>query len=291
MTMGPTPFAQALPGISPGIYDAPDFHAIADIAYREAGLVLSEGKAMLVYSRLAALVRTSGCATFGSYVMRIREDAHERGKAIGALTTQHTFFFREAHQFDHLRDALRPQLIARAEQGRPVRLWSAGCSTGEEAWSLAMTLLGPDRVAGERIARHDIRILASDIAAPALATAQAARYRAADLKSVPDDLALSWATIDGDNARIAPELHAIVRFRALNLLAPWPMAGRFDAIFCRNVMIYFDTPTRERLLSRFAEILTPGGTLYIGHSERMTGAPIAQFTQIAPMIYRAATAA
>jgi len=280
------PFADTLPGISPGIYDAADFHAIAAIAYREAGIVLAEGKAMLVYSRLAALVRTSGCATFGSYVLRIREDAGERTKAIGALTTNHTFFYREAHHFDHFRDAVRPHLIERLERGEPVRLWSAGCSTGEEPWSLAMTLLGPDHTAGAALARRDIRILASDIATHALNTAQAARYRTTELSALPPGLREAWTTIDGDHATIAPDLRAIVRLRPLNLLDTWPMARRFDAIFCRNVMIYFDNPTKERLVSRFADILAPGGMLYVGHSERVSGRALARFTPAGPTIYR-----
>jgi chemotaxis protein methyltransferase CheR len=290
MTIAST-FAQVMPGISPGIYAAPDFQAISEIAYREAGIVLPEGKAMMVYSRLASLVRTSGCATFASYVIRIREDAGERMKAIGALTTNHTFFYREAHHFDHFRDTVRPQLIQRLKQGEAVRLWSAGCSSGEETWSLAMTLLGPDRKAGAALARQNIRILASDIATHALTTAQAARYRGADLKPVPDALRQAWTTMDGDCAEIAAELRAIVRFRPLNFLEAWPMKGLFDVIFCRNVMIYFDNLTKERLVSRFAEMLTPDGTLYVGHSERVTGPALTQLTPMGPTVYRRKTAA
>ena len=110
-------FSDALPGISPDVYGAEDFRAISEIAYREAGIVLPEGKAMLVYSRLAPLVRESGCATFGAYVLRIREVGDERQKAICALTTNHTFFYRESHHFDHFRDSLRPHLVRRLEQG------------------------------------------------------------------------------------------------------------------------------------------------------------------------------
>ncbi len=284
-------FDLAVAGISPGIYAAADFHAIAEIAYAEAGIVLPEGKAMLVYSRLASLVRTSGCATFGSYVMRIREHAGERSKAIGALTTNHTYFYREAHHFDHFRDHVRPHLVRRLERGDPVRMWSAGCASGEETWSLAMALLGPDHAGGAALARHDIRILATDIATHALAAAQAAHYRTTDMQAVPDDLRAAWVTIDDDGARIAPELRAIVRFRTLNLLGAWPMAGRFDVIFCRNVMIYFDSPTRERLVSRFADLLTPDGLLYLGHSERVTGPALDRFVLQAPTIYRMNTAA
>jgi chemotaxis protein methyltransferase CheR len=281
-----TPFATMLPGISPGVYGADDFRAISAIAHREAGIVLPEGKAMLVYSRLAPLVRTSGCATFGAYVLRIREDQGERQRAICALTTNHTFFYREAHHFDHFRDTVRPQLLRRLEQGGKVRLWSAGCSSGEETWSLAMTLLGPDRQAGLALARKDLRILASDIATHALSRAVAARYAGDDLKPVPEPLRTAWTVRDGDTVEIAPALRGLVRFRTLNLLGEWPMQTRFDVIFCRNVMIYFDNPTKERLVARFAGMLAGEGTLYIGHSERVTGPALDDLVPMGPTVYR-----
>ncbi|MFN3553776.1 MAG: CheR family methyltransferase [Novosphingobium meiothermophilum] len=276
----------SMPGISPGIYDNADFRAIADIAHAEAGIVLPAGKAMLVYSRLAPLVRDSGCATFGSYVMRIRENAAERQKAICALTTNHTFFYREAHHFEHFAQHVRPGYVQRLQTGGKVRLWSAGCSSGEETWSLLMTLLGTDPAEGKAIARRDLRLLASDIAAHALAKARSATYRAEDLKAVPEALRRIWTESEGEDAVIAPEVQQLARFRMLNLLGPWPMQGRFDTIFCRNVMIYFDNPTKERLVQRFAEVLSPGGWLYIGHSERVTGPALDLLSTEGPTIYR-----
>jgi chemotaxis protein methyltransferase CheR len=279
-----------LPGISPGVYSAQDFAAVSEIAHREAGIVLAEGKAMLVYSRLAPLVRDSGCATFGSYIMRIREDQVERNRAIMALTTNHTFFYREAHHFAHFAETVRPDMLARLGRGEKARLWSAGCSSGEETWSLLMTLLGPDRAAGERIAKSDLRLLASDIAAHALRKAETGRYRTEELKAVPEPLARAWtapaAGSGTDELEIAPAVRALARFRTLNLLGQWPMQGRFDAIFCRNVMIYFDNPTKERLVARFADALAPGGWLYVGHSERVTGPALAKLTPAGPTIYR-----
>jgi chemotaxis protein methyltransferase CheR len=277
-----------LPGISPGIYSAADFAAVSEIAHREAGIVLAEGKAMLVYSRLAPLVRDSGCATFGSYVMRIREDAPERNRAIMALTTNHTFFYREAHHFEHFAKTVRPELTSRLGRGGKARLWSAGSSSGEETWSLLMTLLGPDRAAGERIAQGDVRLLASDIAAHALRKAEAARYRTEELKAVPEALTRAWTapTPGGEDLEIAAPVRALARFRTLNLLGPWQMQGQFDVIFCRNVMIYFDNPTKERLVARFAEALVPGGWLYVGHSERVTGPALGRLTSAGPTIYR-----
>ncbi len=279
---------ETLPGISPGIYSAQDFAAVSEIAHREAGIVLAEGKAMLVYSRLAPLVRDSGCATFGSYILRIREDAAERNRAIMALTTNHTFFYREAHHFAHFAETVRPGMIARLARGEKARLWSAGSSSGEETWSLLMTLLGPDRAAGERIAHGDVRLLGSDIAAHALRKAEAARYRAEDLKPVPEALTRAWAApLPGsDDMEIAPTVRAMARFRTLNLLGQWPMQGKFDVIFCRNVMIYFDNPTKERLVARFADALVPGGWLYVGHSERVTGQALQTLTSAGPTIYR-----
>ena len=277
---------ETLPGISPGIYSAHDFAAVSEIAHREAGIVLAEGKAMLVYSRLAPLVRDSGCATFGSYILRIREDAAERNRAIMALTTNHTFFYREAHHFAHFAETVRPGMIARLGRGEKARLWSAGSSSGEETWSLLMTLLGPDRAAGERIARGDVRLLASDIAAHALRKAEAARYRADEIKAVPDPLPRIWSVPAGDEVEIAPAVRSMARFRTLNLHGPWPMQGKFDVIFCRNVMIYFDNPTKERLVARFAEALVPGGWLYVGHSERVTGPALQTLATAGPTIYR-----
>lgn len=278
-------FDTGLPGVSPGVYGPADFKAVSEIAHREAGIVLPPGKAMLVYSRLAPLVRDSGCQTFGAYVLRIREDAEERKRAICALTTNHTFFYREAHHFEHFAHEVRPRLIEQLNRGGKVRIWSAGCSSGEEIWSLVMTLLGPDRSQGQRIAQGDVRVLASDIATHAITKAEAARYRQEDLKPVPEALRRAWTVPDGAEATIAPEARALVRFRHLNLLGDWPMAGAFDVIFCRNVMIYFDNPTKERLVSRFADKLVPNGHLYIGHSERVTGPALDTLFNMGPTIY------
>lgn len=279
-------FADPLPGISPGIYGADDFHAIADMVHEEAGIVLSSGKAMLVYSRIAPLVRASGLGTFAAYIDRIRDDGTERGKAIGALTTNHTFFYREAHHFTHFANEVRPRVLSRLNAGQPVRLWSAGCSSGEETWSLVLTLLGEDRSEGARIAQRDLRILASDIAAHALRKAAAGEYAAQDLDPVPARLRQNWTVPQGDALHIGDEARRVVRFRPLNLQDEWPITRPFDAIFCRNVMIYFDQETKERLIERFARQLAPGGFLYIGHSERATGPGMALLEPAGPTIYR-----
>lgn len=275
-----------IPGVSPDIYSAKDFAQIAKIIYDVAGIVLPQGKAMLVYSRLAPLVRNAGSITFSKYIEQISTDATELNKAVAALTTNHTFFYREAHHFDHLRTELRPHLLEKLRSRQPVRLWSAGCSSGEETWSIMMTLLGPDRNAGLEIARSDLRALASDLAPHAIQRAEAATYPAKDLKPVPEDLRKAWTSEQNGQSVIGDPLRSIVRFRQLNLLGDWPMKGKFDFIFCRNVMIYFDNPTKERLVKRFCDALAPNGFLYIGHSERVTGPAANDFQLVGPTIYR-----
>ncbi|WP_067733998.1 CheR family methyltransferase [Novosphingobium naphthalenivorans] len=275
-----------IPGVSPEIYSAADFAQIAKIIYSAAGIVLPQGKAMLVYSRIAPLVRAAGSVTFSRYIELIGEDPEELNKAVAALTTNHTFFYREAHHFDHLRTELRPRLVEKLRHRQPVRVWSAGCSSGEETWSIVMSLLGPDRSDGINLARGDLRILASDIAPHAIRKAEAATYPAKDLKPVPEELRRAWATENGDQAVMADAMRQIVRFRLLNLHGDWPIKGQFDFIFCRNVMIYFDNPTKERLVKRFADVLVPGGFLYIGHSERVTGPAANDFQLVGPTIYR-----
>ncbi|MEJ2409068.1 MAG: protein-glutamate O-methyltransferase CheR [Novosphingobium sp.] len=275
-----------IPGVSPDIYSAADFARIAKVIYGEAGIVLPQGKAMLVYSRIAPLVRAAGSVTFSKYIELIGEDAAELNKAVAALTTNHTFFYREEHHFDHLRNELRPRLIEKLRNRKPVRIWSAGCSSGEETWSILMTLLGPNRSDGLNIARGDIRVLATDIAPHAIQRAEAATYPAKDLKPVPQDLRDAWTTEKDGQAVMSDTMRQIVRFRLLNLHGDWPIKGHFDFIFCRNVMIYFDNPTKERLVKRFADVLDPGGFLYIGHSERVTGPAANDLQLVGPTIYR-----
>ncbi len=276
----------AVPGISPGVYGTRDFQAVAAMVRAEAGIVLPPGKAMLVYSRLAPLVRSSGLGTFGAYLTAIATDGEARRKAVCALTTNHTFFYREEHHFQHFASQVRPHLIGMLGRKEPVRLWSAGCSSGEETWSLVMTLLGPDKPEGKALARQDVKVLASDIADHALARASAARCDAKALDAVPAPLRVAWTQSQGDEVTIASELRDMVQFRRLNLHGEWPMRRHFQTIFCRNVMIYFDQSGKEQLLARFANQLEPGGYLYIGHSERVSGPAEAMLENVGPTIYR-----
>jgi len=274
-----------VPGVSPSVYDKRDFAAIAELVYGESANVLPQGKAMLVYSRIAPLVRKSGKTTFADYVALIRNDPGERKQAVEALTTNHTFFYREAHHFEHFAETVRPQLLPRLQAGEKVRLWSAGCSSGEETWSLVLTLLGADLREGKQVAKRDLRVLASDLSRKVLQKASEGIYAKADVKDVPKALCDNWLTSNEGKVSVGAEARSIVRFRELNLHNDWPMKQKFDAIFCRNVMIYFDLPTNERLLARFTAQLKPGGYLYIGHSERVSGPAAALLDAVGPTIY------
>jgi chemotaxis protein methyltransferase CheR len=276
----------AFPGVSEQVYSRKDFEAIRAMIYSQAGIVLPPGKSTLVYSRIAPLVRESNAGTFSNYIQRIQNDPVEARKAVCALTTNHTFFWREPHHFEYFRDQIRPALVQKLAQGGSVRIWSAGSSSGEEVYSLIMTLLGTDSREARMIMDADIAILASDLADHALVKAKAAQYDAEAVEPLPADLRSKWVKVTGGVAKIAPEAANMVRFRTLNLLGQWPIKRQFDVIFCRNVMIYFDQQTRERLISRFADQLVSRGHLFIGHSERVSGPAEAHLDLVNLTTYR-----
>lgn len=282
----PAPLFDALPGVSPNVYGEKDFLAMAQMMRAEAGIMLPPGKAILVYSRLAPLVRASNLGTFAAYIVMIRQNAEERRKAVCALTTNHTFFYRESHHFEHFTREVRPQLVEMLGAGEAVRMWSAGCSSGEEVFSLAMAMLGPDHSAGRQLAAQDLRILGSDIADPPLIKARQGRYDLRDVTHLPAALRTAWCNADATHMVVGPELREIVQFKRLNLHQDWPMRRSFQLILCRNVMIYFDQPTKQKLVTRLAEQLVPGGFLYIGHSERVSGPGEALLEHVGPTIYR-----
>lgn len=263
-----------------------DFDAIAGIMMQEAGISLAPNKANLVYSRLAKRLRALGLKNFAQYCALVSAEAEaERQTMIAALTTNVTRFFREPHHFEHLKTQILPGLIARARKAQKIRLWSAACSSGQEPYSMALTLLGlmPDA------AKYDIRILATDIDPNVLAAGAEGVYEAALAESVPPGLRERWFTPlkDGSNRlRIAEDARAIVKFRKLNLIGQWPMRTRFQAIFCRNVVIYFENGTQEQIWSRMLPLLDAQGALYIGHSERVTGAAESLLRSDGITIYR-----
>lgn len=247
-----------------------DFRYISTFAADYAGIVLPDSKRDMVYSRLTRRLRALRLPSFAHYCDRLRSgDATELSFFINALTTNLTSFFREPHHFEYLRKTLLPQLLACHERDRRLRLWSAGCSTGEEPYSIAMTL-------SEAIPKPeswDIKILATDLDSDVLDRAAAGVYGMDRLNTLERSQLTRWFRrgrgTQGGRARVADGLRAMIRFRRLNLMENWPMHGRFDVIFCRNVVIYFDKSTQRRLFDRFARQLHDHGQLFVGHSESL----------------------
>jgi chemotaxis protein methyltransferase CheR len=263
-------------------YSEQDFRAIAGMLRQDAGINLPPGKSTLVYARLAKRLRALGVSTFNAYVEHLAsaDGTEERRHMVTALTTNVTRFFREPHHFEHLRSAVLPGLLREAAQkGRRVRLWSAACSTGQEAYSIAAVVadLMPEA------ANSDVRILATDIDPVVLEQARAGRY--ASLEGVPAGLR-RWFKQDGAEWAALPVLHSLLSFKELNLTRPWPLRGPFDAVLCRNVAIYFDAEVQSRLWQGFTGVIAPGGMLYIGHSERLSAPASEAFDNVGITAYR-----
>lgn len=279
-----------VPGISPQVYQNADFQRIAQLLKAEAGIVLSDKKTMLAYSRLAPLVRSSGRGTFREYLDQVMQDKAERAKLVASLTTNHTYFNREPHHFAHFVETVRDDIIERSQCGEQVRIWSAGSSSGEEIHSLMMYLLGESKSEGQRIAEGKLLVLASDLAAHAVSAARSATYEAEAVNKMPKKLRMAWCNEGTGDAQglvtIAKVITDLIRYRRLNLLRAWPFDALFDVIFCRNVMIYFDEPTKADLVLRFAQRLKPGGYLYIGHSERVSGPALDLLELVGSTIYK-----
>ncbi len=253
-------------------FTAQDYRRIAALIHADAGIDLRESKAELVYSRLAKRVRALNLDSFRDYCDLVEgpDSRGERLEMLSALTTNVTRFFRERPHFDHLERQVLPSLIALARKGEKVRIWSAGCSTGQEPYSVALSLLSLEPQA----ALLDVKVLATDIDPRVIATGREGVYPDGALEDVPASLRARYFSPDAatpHSYRIADEPKKIVSFRTLNLNGEWPMQGLFHVIFCRNVVIYFDERGQRNLWSRFASKLADGGWLYVGHSERVAG--------------------
>lgn len=244
-----------------------EFRRIAERVFAIAGIVLKDHKRQMVYTRLSRRLRSLNLSSFTDYMDLL--DGSGAGAELtefcNAVTTNLTSFFRESHHFDHLREEVLSPLAGGASR---IRIWSAGCSTGEEPYSIAMTA----RAMGRSLASADLRILATDLDTNVLGKAKAGVYPEARTTDVPADLRSgSMARRSAGEIEMTPAVKSLIAFRQLNLLHPWPFRGPFDAIFCRNVLIYFDAETKAALVRRFAEALTATGTLYLGHSESLLG--------------------
>lgn len=247
------------------------FARIAALAHSEAGIVLSKSKESMVKSRLTRRLRALKIQDFDTYLDFLEKDADasEMSHFVSALTTNVSHFFREEHHFATLRNDILPILHAKLKLGQSIRIWSAGCSNGQEPYSIAMTLLefDPD------ISKYDIKILATDIDPEVLQCAVEGKYSGTMTSGLPQEFQNKYFTVHNGNnddvLEIKSQVKELVSFRQLNLHAKWPMNGSFDVIFCRNVVIYFDDETQVQLYRRFATSLNEKGWLLLGHSERL----------------------
>ncbi len=238
-----------------------DFERARAMIRRSAGIALADGKHEMVYSRLARRLRATGTGSFTAYLDALERDtdAHEWQSFTNALTTNLTAFFREPHHF--------PLLADHARGRSQMTVWCSASSTGEEPYSIAMTLC---EAYGTQ--EPPVRIVATDIDTDVLATAAAGIYPAERVASLPAPQLrrhfLKGSGTQSGLVRVRPELRRLIEFMPLNLLAPrWSLSTAFDAIFCRNVMIYFDKPTQRQILSRFVPLMKPDALLFAGHSE------------------------
>lgn len=246
-----------------------DFGKLQKLVSTHTGIVLNEAKHNMVYGRLARRLRALELDSFASYLAVIESDEGELVNFINAVTTNLTAFFREKHHFEYLKSTVFPHLMKQNAASRRIRIWSAGCSTGEEPYSLAITV----REFFPESSGWDVKILASDLDTNVISHAQRGVYGIDRVKDIPRQQLSRWFVKGtGKNegmVRVRRELSDIITFKPVNLLQPWPFKGPFDIIFCRNVVIYFDAPTKIQLFGRYADILMPNGHLFIGHSESL----------------------
>jgi chemotaxis protein methyltransferase CheR len=264
-----------------------EFERIRERLYDHAGISLSDAKRTLVIARLSKVIRGLKLPSFDAYLefLETQGTASDAQDFVNALTTNLTRFWREEHHFSHLIGYVGDLMHTRtsASQKR-LRIWSAGCSTGHEPYTIALGLLN----AHPELKRWDFKILATDIDTSVIAKAAAGVYPEAELNGLSADRARLFERSGEGRIRVPQAAMQAVSFKPLNLMAPWPMRGPFDAIFCRNVAIYFDKATQGEVFGRLGRILAPGGFLYIGHSENL-GAGSAGFRLVGKTIYQART--
>lgn len=250
-----------------------DFGHLVKLVKTETGIALSSHKKNMVYSRLAKRLRVLGFSRFDEYIRHLEDDAsgEELGNFVNAVTTNLTFFFREHHHFEHLGKEVIATMVRNPPTNRKIRIWSAGCSSGMEPYSIAMTV----RHYLPQPERWDVKILATDIDTSMIRKGQRGVYPIEAFKDAPKGYRERYTEEveeDGEIClRMKPEVREMIAFNHLNLLGEWPIRSAMDVIFCRNVVIYFDKETQRLLFDRYAKTLRDGSFLYIGHSENLSG--------------------
>lgn len=262
-----------------------NFEQICRIALDRTGISLTPHKKEMVYSRLARRIRSLGLDSFSAYCELLADaDAGEMSEFVNAITTNLTSFFREKHHFSFLRHIVAADWEARHRRGESLRVWSAGCSTGEEPYSIAITLCEAGVAAD-----WNLRILATDLDSNVLDIARAGVYPVERVEQMNPALLKKYFQRERESAggtvKIKQSLRDMITFNRLNLMEDWPMRGRFDVIFCRNVVIYFTKDTQRTLFDRYANLLKDNAHVFIGHSESLGGVSD-RFENLGNTIYR-----
>jgi chemotaxis protein methyltransferase CheR len=248
-----------------------DFDSLRSLVRQIAGINLADSKRELVYGRVSRRLRVLGLTSFADYraLLASEDGKDEIGEFTNAVTTNLTAFFREKHHFDYLRDTWLKPRVADPHASRRIRIWCAAASTGEEPYSIAITVAEaiPDWQ------RWDIRILATDLDTNVLQQCESGSYREERVAGMPRAMVEKYFTRVGSGDalrfRVKPELQQMITFRQLNLVQRFPMRGPLDVIFCRNVIIYFDKETQKALFERMAPLQRPGDVMFLGHSETL----------------------
>jgi chemotaxis protein methyltransferase CheR len=258
-----------------------DFRKLTNFIKSQYGITL-EAKRQLVTSRLSSLLAEQGCNDFSQFVTQLlkERDPQKIEQVLNRLTTNYTFFMRETEHFDFFTKVILPELVRKHQRNKVLAIWSAGCSSGEEPYNLSMYIKD---YLGMQAGQWDTRILATDISQKALATAKKGIYE------VPDTVPEVWRRkyfkkVEGSRYAVSPEIRNNVIFQTFNLMDPIKFKLKFDVIFCRNVMIYFDQPTKDALVRRFYDATVPGGYLMISHSENLS--KDAPYVTVAPSTFQ-----
>lgn len=264
-----------------------DFEQIRAVIKDLTGINMSDSKRQLVYRRLSARLKATGIGTFQGYLDYLKQgDPAELEQFTNAVTTNLTSFFRENHHFEFLQKTVIPEAVTRSTRGdRRLRIWSAGCSTGEEPYSIAITL----RESLKDLKNWDAKVLCTDLDSDVINTCKAGVYSMQRVEKLSRERLRRWFMksrgLDGEVVKVNEQLRELLTFKQLNLMHDWPMKGPFHLIFCRNVIIYFDKPTQRVLIDRYADILVDGGYLILGHSESLFNVSD-RFKLIGNTIYR-----
>ncbi len=258
-----------------------DFRRLTNFIKSEYGITLQE-KRQLVTSRLSSLLTEQGYSDFSQFVSQLLKEKNPQKieQVLNRLTTNYTFFMRETEHFEFFTKVVLPELVRKHQKNRVLAIWSAGCSSGEEPYNLSMYIKD---YLGMQASQWDTRILATDISQKALTTAKKGIYE------VPDTVPEIWRKkyfkrVEGNRYAVAPDIRNNVIFQTFNLMDPIKFKLKFDVIFCRNVMIYFDQPTKDALVRRFYDATTPGGYLMISHSENLS--KDAPYRMVAPSTFQ-----